>query len=161
MLIEFDCICQKYGIEYSIEFWTLISAVEDGGFVLWDDVVDVSMTRNEYNKFLSVYQRELDSTRFFFDWHETDSDYIFGYGKLRRLGTEFKQVGHESMKQREEIFMDVIVVDNVSDNFIMRRIHGFICNCIKTSLIVKGGFKLSFYGGLKLYDLGGLRTDRC
>lgn len=65
------------------------------------------------------------------------------------------------MKQREEIFMDVIVVDNVSDNFIMRRIHGFICNCIKTSLIVKGGFKLSFYGGLKLYDLVGLRTDRC
>ena len=27
--------------------------------------------------------------------------------------------------------------------------------------VVKGGFKLSFYGGLKLYDLGGLRTDRC
>ena len=26
---------------------------------------------------------------------------------------------------------------------------------------VKGGFKLSFYGGLKLYDLGGLRTDQC
>jgi len=28
-------------------------------------------------------------------------------------------------------------------------------------LHVKGGFKLSFYGGLKMYDLGGLRTDRC
>ncbi len=27
--------------------------------------------------------------------------------------------------------------------------------------VVKGGFKLSFYGGLKMYDLGGLRTDRC
>ncbi|EGM50384.1 hypothetical protein LRU_02066 [Ligilactobacillus ruminis SPM0211] len=26
---------------------------------------------------------------------------------------------------------------------------------------VKGGFKLSFYGGLKMYGLGGLRTDRC
>ena len=26
---------------------------------------------------------------------------------------------------------------------------------------VKGGFKLSFYGGLRMYDLGGLRTDRC
>ena len=56
----------------------------------------VSMTRKEYNKFLSVYQRELDSTRFFFDCHETDSDYIFGYGKLRRLGTEFKQAEHET-----------------------------------------------------------------
>ena len=28
-------------------------------------------------------------------------------------------------------------------------------------LIVKGGFKLSFYGGLKMYDLGGLGIDRC
>ena len=27
--------------------------------------------------------------------------------------------------------------------------------------VVKGGFKLSFSGGLKMYDLGGLRTDRC
>ena len=26
---------------------------------------------------------------------------------------------------------------------------------------VKGGFKLSFYSGLKMYDLGGLRIDRC
>ena len=26
---------------------------------------------------------------------------------------------------------------------------------------VKGGFKLLFYGGLKMYDLGGLRIDWC
>ena len=25
---------------------------------------------------------------------------------------------------------------------------------------IKGGFKLSFYSGLKMYDLGGLRIDR-
>lgn len=28
-------------------------------------------------------------------------------------------------------------------------------------LIVKGGFELSFYGGLKMHDLGGLRINRC
>lgn len=99
MLIEFDRICQKYGIKYSIESGTLFGAVRDGGFIPWDDDVDVSMTRKEYNKFLSVYQRELYSIRFFFDCHETDSDYIFGYGKIRRLGTEFKQVGHETKER--------------------------------------------------------------
>ena len=26
---------------------------------------------------------------------------------------------------------------------------------------VKGGFELSFYGGLKMHDLGGLRINRC
>lgn len=28
-------------------------------------------------------------------------------------------------------------------------------------IVVKGGFELSFYGGLKMYDLGGLRINRC
>ena len=27
--------------------------------------------------------------------------------------------------------------------------------------VVKGGFELSFYGGLKMHDLGGLRINRC
>lgn len=29
------------------------------------------------------------------------------------------------------------------------------------SKFVKGGFELSFYGGLKMHDLGGLRINRC
>ncbi|WP_253202427.1 DUF1542 domain-containing protein [Limosilactobacillus reuteri] len=39
-----------------------------------------------------------------------------------------------------------------------------LSNAEKDALIkdaVKGGFKLSFYSGLKMYDLGGLRIDRC
>lgn len=32
---------------------------------------------------------------------------------------------------------------------------------IDDTMFVKGGFNLSFSGGLKMYDLGGLRTDRC
>lgn len=31
----------------------------------------------------------------------------------------------------------------------------------KQKYCVKGGFELSFYGGLKMYDSGGLRIDRC
>ena len=34
MLIEFDRICQKYGIKYSIESRILFGAVGDGGFIL-------------------------------------------------------------------------------------------------------------------------------
>ena len=38
---------------------------------------------------------------------------------------------------------------------------GFGISFYRNGFCVKGGFKLSFYGGLKMYDLGGLRTDRC
>lgn len=57
MLIEFDRICQKYGIKYSIESGTLLGAVRDGGFIPWDDVVDVSMTRKEYKIFICLSKR--------------------------------------------------------------------------------------------------------
>ncbi|MHC3513444.1 hypothetical protein ACWAS6_04350 [Limosilactobacillus reuteri] len=33
--------------------------------------------------------------------------------------------------------------------------------CFNNIDYVKGGFELSFYGGLKMYDSGGLRIDRC
>ncbi len=51
MLIEFDRICRKEDIKYSIESSTLLDAVRNNKFIPWDDDVDVSMTRDEYNKF--------------------------------------------------------------------------------------------------------------
>lgn len=50
--------------------------------------------------------------------------------------------------------------------YLKRQFNGyqFNVNSIKENGItkyVKGGFKLSFYSGLKMYDLGGLRIDRC
>ena len=42
--------------------------------------------------------------------------------------------------------------------------HDQQANRTKTKTVeysVKGGFELSFYGGLKMHDLGGLRINRC
>lgn len=134
MLIEFDRICRKENIKYSIESGTLLGAVRDGRFIPWDDDVDVSMTRTEYNKFFAACDKYLDKSRFFLDCHETDPEYIFGYSKLRRLGTVFRQIGHETLTQRNEIFMDIIILDNIPDHRISRIIHSKICNIIKTIL---------------------------
>ena len=40
------------------------------------------------------------------------------------------------------------------------RAYGVLTLYTKSN-IVKGGFELSFYGGLKMHDLGGLRINRC
>ena len=46
-------------------------------------------------------------------------------------------------------------------NFVIKNTFSVLIMLVVLCPVVKGGFKLSFYGGLKLYDLGGLRTDRC
>ena len=53
MLNVFDSFCRENNIEYSLAYGTLLGAVRHKGFIPWDDDLDVMMTRENYNKFLS------------------------------------------------------------------------------------------------------------
>ena len=54
MLIEVTEFLNQNNIEYFIDFGTLIGAIRHKGFIPWDDDVDISMTRPEYEKFLKL-----------------------------------------------------------------------------------------------------------
>lgn len=59
LLHVLDAICKKHEIPYVLGYGTLIGAMRHGGFIPWDDDLDVCMMRKDYNKFLSVARREL------------------------------------------------------------------------------------------------------
>ena len=59
VLTEIDRICKKYGIQWYAEYGTLLGAVRHKRFIPWDDDMDISMKRPDYEKFMSVVQREL------------------------------------------------------------------------------------------------------
>ena len=66
MLKEVDRICKKHKITYAIIAGTLLGAVRHGGFIPWDDDLDVAMLRPEYERFRKVCKTELDTERFYF-----------------------------------------------------------------------------------------------
>ena len=141
MLIEIDRICRKYGIKYSLDGGTLLGAVRHGGFIPWDDDIDVIMRREEYRKFYKACRKELDKKRFFQQEYRTDPHYRWGYEKLRRLDTVFVRLGQEHLKNRGGIFVDIFVVDNVPDGFFIRRLHLFACYVIRKLLYAQLGMK--------------------
>ena len=128
---EVDRICRANGIEYTLEGGTLIGAVREHGFIPWDDDVDISMTRKEYEKFFRACETDLNKERFFLQEHRTDPAYPWGYSKLRMNGTSLVQIGQEDMKFRDGIFADIFVYDNVPDGFLARRLHFAACFCIR------------------------------
>lgn len=60
MLDFIDNVCKKYGIEWSLCAGSVIGAVRHGGFIPWDDDCDIIMLREDYNKFLSVINGEIE-----------------------------------------------------------------------------------------------------
>lgn len=51
LLKEFDSFCQGHQIVYSLDSGTLLGAIRHGGFIPWDDDIDVVMDRANFEKF--------------------------------------------------------------------------------------------------------------
>ena len=61
---QVEKICTKHDLNYFACGGTLIGAVRHGGFIPWDDDLDIVMKRKDYDKFLEIGQEELDSVYF-------------------------------------------------------------------------------------------------
>lgn len=54
LLKEFDAICQEHNLRYDLAGGSLLGAVRHGGFIPWDDDIDVCMPRPDYRRLLEL-----------------------------------------------------------------------------------------------------------
>ena len=54
LMREFDQMCESNSIRYTLSSGTLLGDVRNGGFIPWDDDIDVVLDRNNYSKLLGV-----------------------------------------------------------------------------------------------------------
>lgn len=114
IFVEFDRICRKYDLKYSMEGGTLIGAVKYGDFVPWDDDVDVVMRRADYEKFLQVAPGEV-KPEFFLQSYNNVSQFPLNYAKLCLNGTMLTDYAYSHLTEMHHgIFIDIFPIDNVS-----------------------------------------------
>lgn len=59
VLNDIDKVCRENNIEYFAEYGTLLGAVRHKGFIPWDDDMDISMKRPDYERFLKIAKDKL------------------------------------------------------------------------------------------------------
>ena len=113
IFVEFDRICRKYNLCYSMEGGTLLGAVKYKGFVPWDDDIDVVMRRDDYEKFLKVAPLELTGD-YFLQSYNNVSQFPLNYAKLCYNKSQIYDYSYSHLKKMNHgVFMDIFHIDNV------------------------------------------------
>ena len=118
-----DTICRQENITYHIMGGTALGAVRHGGFIPWDDDLDIFMTPSEYERFKTAFDK-LGSDKFIIQQWSTAKGYL-EYAKVRMNGTTFIE---ENFKDRKDmhhgIYVDIMILHKVPRNkFIQRKIY--------------------------------------
>ena len=111
MLAELERICEKYGLHAFAAWGTLLGAVRHGGFVPWDDDIDLTMMRPDYERLKEVAPQELPEP-YFFQTAYTDGA-LFGIARLRNSATMAMLPNINYFNQG--IFIDIHPLDAVPD----------------------------------------------
>lgn len=127
LIAEVQRICKKHGIHFNMVGGTMLGAIRHRGYIPWDDDADIGFLRNEYEKFRIACRTDLDTKRFYLQDLRDTPGYRWGYGKLRRKGTEFIRLNQEYMPYEQGIFIDLMPFDNVPDHVVSRKLHFVKC----------------------------------
>ena len=107
-----DAICTKHEIEYTLCCGSLLGAVRHGGFIPWDDDIDINVTREDLAKLRKILPRELPSHLVYQDYF-TDPYYPTPIAKVRERDSYMYEEPCTDRLKEKGIFIDLIPIEEV------------------------------------------------
>lgn len=98
LLAIFDKLCQKYQLTYWIDFGTLLGATRHKGFIPWDDDMDISMPREDFDLVVEKLSEEAQK---------------WGLNISEEIATPGRRCGFSYRHQETGIWLDIFPVDKV------------------------------------------------
>lgn len=117
ILIEFDIFCEENKLTYFLSSGTLLGAVRHSGFIPWDDDIDVSMPRLDYERLIEM--RSLFNADFKIESFKTNARLAFPYLKIFNENTTVI-ANDTGFPFKCGAWVDVFPLDGTFDNKFLR-----------------------------------------
>lgn len=111
LLEQFHTLCEKHKIPYWLDSGTLIGAVRHGGFIPWDDDIDVCVLLKDYKRLRKVLMEELNAPYTFQDC-ETDKAYYHKWAQI--VNTDIvveRYIPQQEKVIRKYLWIDILPVE--------------------------------------------------
>ena len=118
ILIKVDQICKEHQINYFLFAGTLLGAIRHKGFIPWDDDIDISMLRADYDKLAQIIRTGDYGLNFI--RIEENSDTIYPYGKICDTSTEIVEHNFKTVSGYG-VFVDVFPFDHLPSDEKVRK----------------------------------------
>lgn len=88
LMMVLDGICKENNIPYMLTGGNVLGAVRHGGFIPWDDDIDIALLKKDYKCLLRIL-RNYKSDKYVLQEHRSDPDYIQPFPKFREKTGSF------------------------------------------------------------------------
>ena len=120
ILLDVDRVCREHNIRCYICDGTMLGAVRHGGFIPWDDDIDVCMPRPDYERFMQ-HAKEWLPERLEAICAENDEDYPFPFGKIQDNTTTLIERMH--IDYMGGLYIDVFPIDGMPQSKLLQELQ--------------------------------------
>lgn len=160
ILKDFVKICDKLDLTYYLVCGSALGTVKYGGFIPWDDDIDVAMPRGDYEIFIEKAKKLLPE-HIFLQNYKTESRFPQIYSKLRDSNTTYIEKSASNLPIHHGVFIDIFPLDGYPKKKYQQKVleikKRFFQSMLMSAFKIdrKGKSKILFF----IYSLFGIPTN--
>lgn len=115
IMVDVDEFCEKHGIEYCLMGGSALGSRRHGGFIPWDDDLDIFMTPDNYERFRNAFNQEGNKDKYYLqEWGLTDG--MVTIAKVRLNGTSYIEEILKDWDIHQGIYIDIFILHTCPNN---------------------------------------------
>lgn len=106
--------CEENNLKYFLDCGTLLGAIRHKGYIPWDDDIDIGMLREDFDKFITVFNEKMANTKYRCYCASNNDKFYYPYAKICDISTILYEPDEKGFKYH--INIDLFPYDNAPDD---------------------------------------------